>query len=60
MMDQKNHKNSGNGPDKVPYSKLMCGNSYSCWGATEYSRDRPGMATHMMKNKNNKIELRLI
>ena len=59
VTDQKNHKNIGNWWSKVQYSSLKCENSYSCWGATEYSRDRPNTATHMMENKNNKIKLQL-
>ena len=60
MMDQKNHKISGNWWDKVLHSSLKCGNFYSCWGADQKSRDQPGMATHMMENKNDKIKLQLI
>ena len=60
FINQKEHKNSRNWTEEVWYPTPPFWNSYSCWGADQKSRDWSDTATHMMKNKNNKVELRLI
>ena len=60
MIAQKNHTNETKTRQEGPKIMVDFARFYGCGGATEYSRDQPGMATHMMKNKNNKINLQLI
>ena len=59
MIAQKNHTDETKTRQEGPKIMVDFARFYGCGGATEYSRDQPGMATHMMENKNNKIKLQL-
>ena len=57
MTAQKYHTGETKTWQEGPKIMLDFGRFYGYGGATEYSRDQPSMATHMMENKNDKIKL---